>query len=161
MKTTYVYPGTFSPPTFGHLSITRQAAKIFPEIIILCSENPDKKDIWFTPDECKELWETYKLPKNVKVMTQPEFRCLAIKMADIVIVRGLRSEGDLEQEKKVMILNKEKFGIKKYFYIFGPNKNRDISSSKARQAAANLDLRNLSRQVSRLTIDVILEKIMV
>jgi pantetheine-phosphate adenylyltransferase len=160
MKPVYVYPGTFSPPTFGHLSIVRQAAAIFSEVIILCSENPKKEKAWFTPEECKELWKTYALPKNVKTMTQEEFKLLSVKSADLIIVRGLRNSDDLEQEKEVMLLNRDRFGIKKYFYIFGPDRNQDVSSSKVRQEAANLKLKNLSRQVSPLVISALLEKVL-
>jgi pantetheine-phosphate adenylyltransferase len=160
MKPIYVYPGTFSPPTFGHLSIVRQAAILFPEIIILCSENPEKKGVWFTPDQCKKLWETYPLPKNVKTMTQAEFKYSIARNTDIILIRGLRNANDLEQETRVMLLNRNQFGIKKYFYIFGPNKNQHISSSIVRQEAANLDLKNLSRQVSPLVISALLEKVL-
>jgi pantetheine-phosphate adenylyltransferase len=160
MKPTYVYPGTFSPPTFGHLSIVCQAAVIFPELIILCSSNSEKKDVWFSPDECKVLWATYALPKNVIIMTQTEFKSLSVKNSDITIIRGLRNSDDLEQEKRVMLLNRNQFGIKKYFYIFGPDKNMDISSSRVRQESTNLNLKNLSKQVSPLIISALLEKVL-
>jgi len=160
MKPVYVYPGTFSPPTFGHLNIVRQAAILFPEVIILCSENPEKKEVWFTPEECKELWETYALPKNVKTMTQAEFKHSFTKKTNMIIIRGLRNANDLEQEARVMLLNKNQFGIKKYLYIFGPNKNQNISSSKVRQEVTGLKLKNLSRQVSPLVISALLEKVL-
>lgn len=160
MKPVYVYPGTFSPPTFGHLNIVRQAAILFPEVIILCSENPEKKEVWFTPEECKELWETYALPKNVKTMTQAEFKRSFTKKTDMIIIRGLRNANDLEQEARVMLLNKNRFGIKKYFYIFGPKKNQNISSSRVRQESASLNLKDLSRQVSPLVISALLEKVL-
>lgn len=161
MKTVYVYPGTFSPPTLGHLNIVCQAAALFKEIIILCSENPEKKEVWFTPEECKELWKTYAVPKNVRIMTPTEFKHSFAKKTNMIIIRGLRNENDLEQETRVMLLNKSKFGIKKYFYIFGPNKNQSISSSRVRHEVTNLNLKNLSRQVSPLVISSLLEKVLI
>ncbi|MFA4942106.1 MAG: adenylyltransferase/cytidyltransferase family protein [Patescibacteria group bacterium] len=158
MKPICVYPGTFSPPTFGHLSIVRQAAAIFSELIILCSENPNKRDVWFTPDECRTLWEAYQLPKNVKVMTLKEFKELAVSKTKIIVIRGLRNANDCDQEKEVMLFNKEQFGITKYFYIFGPNKYKDISSSSVRQQIMNLDLKNLNHSVSPLIISALLKK---
>jgi len=160
MKPIYVYPGTFSPPTFGHLSVVRQAASLFPELIILCSNNPDKNDVWFDPIVCKELWHSYPLPSNVTVMTPAEFKAHSFNLGAIVLIRGLRKPSDFEQEKAVLQLNKEKFGIKKYFYLFGPNKYRFVSSSRVRQDALNLNLRSLSRQVSPLVISALLEKVL-
>jgi len=159
MKTIYVYPGTFSPPTFGHLDIARQAAAILPELIILCSKNPDKEESWFTPEECCSLWKAYDLPDNVKIMTLSEFQSLSIKSKNIVIIRGLRNPYDLEQEKKVIFLNRDCFGIKKYFYILGLKKNQKISSSRVRKDVANLNLKNLNRQISPPVINALLEKI--
>jgi pantetheine-phosphate adenylyltransferase len=147
MKTIYVYPGTFSPPTLGHLNIVRQAAAIFPELIIICSENPDKKEVWFSPDECRALWHGYSLPKNVRVMTLSEFRTLKIKESQIVIIRGLRNASDFDSEKKVMALNKEA-GVNKFFYIFGAKKFQNISSSRVRAESQKSNWKNLSRQVS-------------
>jgi len=160
MKPVYVYPGTFSPPTFGHLGIVRQAAAIFPELIILCSKNPNKNEIWFTPEECKALWQSYPLPKNVRVMTQAELKSLALKKSGLILVRGLRSLDDMEAEKEMMLFNKNHFGIKKYFFIFSAKNKKNVSSSRARQEATNLNLRNLSRQVSPLVISALLEKVL-
>jgi len=158
MKTTYVYPGTFSPPTLGHLNIVQQAAQIFPELIILCSENPGKKEVWFSPEECKNLWATYKLPQNVTIMTLAEFKSLTIKKERIVMIRGLRGPQDLESEIEVMLFNEKYFGIKKYFYIFGAKKFKNVSSSKVRQKISSLDLRHLAQSVSPLVISALLEK---
>lgn len=154
----YVYPGTFSPPTFGHLSVVRQAAAIFPELIILCSENPEKKDVLFSPAECVELWQSYRLPKNVTVMTMAELKPLLVNKNKLIMIRGLRNADDIETESRVMLLNRTKFGIKKYLYLFGPDRNKQISSSRVRREVAKLDLKNLSRQVSPLVISALLEK---
>ncbi|MFH0779986.1 MAG: adenylyltransferase/cytidyltransferase family protein [Parcubacteria group bacterium] len=148
MKTAYVYPGTFSPPTYGHFNIAWLAAKIFPEVTIICSANPNKKDVWFEPEKCRELWKTYKLPKNVKVMTFSDFLKLGVKGKDIVMIRGLRNGCDYDSEKQVVFFNKEKYGIGKFFYIFGRKKYKKVSSSRARDAASNFDLRTLNKLVS-------------
>ncbi|QQS60353.1 adenylyltransferase/cytidyltransferase family protein [Candidatus Falkowbacteria bacterium] len=158
MKTVYIYPGIFSPPTFGHLNIVRQTAAIVPELIVLCSKNPEKPDPWFAPEECKILWLTYSLPKNVSLMTLTEFLRLQIKAEQIVIVRGLRRVEEFSYEAAVMRLNKERFNLRKYLYVFSQKKYRDISSSKTRLMASTLDLENLSQCVSPLTISALLEK---
>ena len=158
MKPIYVYPGSFSPPTYGHLNIIKQAAAIFPEPIIICSENPDKKENWFSPEEGQKLWQSYALPKNVKVMTLAEFKTLGVKTERIVIIRGLRNMNDYEEEKKVIEFNFSHFGVNKYFYILSTTQHREISSSSVRENALRLNLKNLARQVSPLVISAVLEK---
>ncbi|MEI7452346.1 MAG: adenylyltransferase/cytidyltransferase family protein [Candidatus Falkowbacteria bacterium] len=158
MKTIYVYPGTFCPPTLGHLNIVRQAAALFPELTILCSENPNKKDNWFTPEECRNLWSSYTLPQNVRILTFTELQKLKVKNSKIVMIRGLRGANDFEAEKEVMFFNRQHFGINKFFYILGAKKYKDVSSSRVRLEANDLNLKNLSHQVSPLIISALLEK---
>jgi pantetheine-phosphate adenylyltransferase len=158
MKTVYIYPGTFSPPTFGHLDIVRQAAALVPELLIVCSTNPAKPVAWFSPEEGKNLWASYNLPPNVKVLTFPEAQALAIRPRNIVLVRGLRAAGDYEQEKQTALYNRTKLGINKYLYIFGSTKYKKLSSSRARTEAAAVNIPNLYRQVSPQVISALLEK---
>ncbi len=158
MKTLYVFPGTFSPPTLGHLNIVNQAATMFPEIIILCSENPEKTTSWFSPEECRKLWLSYRLPKNATVTTLAEFQPQLNAKDEIVMIRGLRDEKDFALEQQVLLYNHQKFGISKYCYIFGSNGYRKISSSLARQEATALDWDNFSEQLSPLVISAMLEK---
>ena len=69
MKPIYVYPGTFCPPTYGHLRIVQRSADLFDRVLILCSVNSAKNANWFTPEECRDFWLAYDLPDNVTVST--------------------------------------------------------------------------------------------
>lgn len=164
-KPIYIYPGTFSPPTFGHFHVVDQAAAVAKasgsRLIILCSINPNKSNVWFSPNECRELWQTYNLPAGVEVMTKDELQNINVAPDDIIIVRGLRDATDFEQEKNVMMLNKETSGIKRYLYIFGAYEDKRISSSLVREEVSNLDFQKLDQQVSGQVINALLEKIMV
>ncbi|MBR0126305.1 MAG: adenylyltransferase/cytidyltransferase family protein, partial [Treponema sp.] len=40
---TAVFPGSFDPPTLGHLNIIERASKLFDSLDVLISVNPDKK----------------------------------------------------------------------------------------------------------------------
>lgn len=161
MKKIYVYPGSFCPPTYGHLHIVKQAAKIFNKVIILCSENTDKeKNRWFTPTECKELWLAYKLPKNVEILTLCEFMKTRDKKSEIIMIRGIRDDKDMEYEKKVMELNRTQFDINHYFFVCAPKSKCNISSSRARKMAENLELEKLHHLVSPLIITALLKKVL-
>jgi len=161
MKTQYVYPGSFCPPTYGHLAILKRAAEFLPEVVVVCSENRDKVDRWFSPEVCKEMWKTYALPENVRITTFDEFvRENNVNGANLVMIRGIRGDADLEQEKKVVAYNSKKFGIDKYLYILSDDEHKDISSTKAREVAEGLNLEELARFVSPLAISALLEKVL-
>src|SRR5665213_296235 len=48
-------PGTFDPPTLGHLDIIRRASHLFDELYIGIAENVKKVEGLFTLDEKKDL----------------------------------------------------------------------------------------------------------
>ena len=61
--TTAVFPGSFDPPTYGHLNIIERASRLFDKIDVLISINPDKKCL-FSDKERYDL--LIKLTENYK-----------------------------------------------------------------------------------------------
>lgn len=160
MQLQYVYPASFCPPTFGHWHTVVKAAEIFPNLTLICSENPQKSVRWFTPAECRDLWHSYVLPPNVKVETLAETKLRIKDMSCLVMVRGVRDALDADYEKKVMLDNQAQFGLDKFFYLFSAAEFKHISSSHVRTLAENLALTELSKYVSALTITRLLEKVL-
>ncbi|MFU8805801.1 MAG: adenylyltransferase/cytidyltransferase family protein [Bradymonadaceae bacterium] len=67
MKTVAIYPGSFDPPTLGHLSVIRRSARIFDEVIILIAIHPTKES-WYSPEERAQMvQEIVAEMENVKV----------------------------------------------------------------------------------------------
>jgi len=157
MEPIYVYPGSFCPPTYGHLEIVRKAAEIFPEVVVICSVNPGKEKIWFTPEKCKEMWKTYNLPGNAKVETFDDFSKEKVNPSQLVMIRGIRNEKDLEYEKRVVLFNHKNFGISKFLYIMSGEEFCHISSTAAKKAAEEFDFLTLGCQVSPMIVSAMLE----
>jgi pantetheine-phosphate adenylyltransferase len=94
-----VYPGSFDPPTFGHLNLIERASKMFDEIIVVIGVNVKKST--FIPMEIrlqllKEI--TQHLP-NVKVDTNTGLTADYAKNHNAcAFVRGMRPAGDFEPE---------------------------------------------------------------
>lgn len=156
----WVYPGSFCPPTYGHLRLIERVVEIFPNLIVVCSNDSDKKDRWFSMAECKKMWESYGLPagKNVLIQTLNEFMRRKEDPSRIVVVRGIRDDSDWEREKQVANLNRRQFGIHRYFYLLSENKYETVSSSRARAMAKNLEIESLHWFVSPFVISALLEK---
>lgn len=161
MEPNIVYPGTFSPPTYGHYRIVRRAAELFPKLVILCSSNPEKVDgRWFSQEQCREMWNSYDLPENVTVETLEERNGKGDARDHVVMVRGIRDENDMPHEQAVMKLNNHEYGIDQFFYVFAEPEFADISSSKAKEAAENLDLGSLARLVRPKIVTTLLERVL-
>ncbi|MBI3633112.1 MAG: adenylyltransferase/cytidyltransferase family protein [Candidatus Vogelbacteria bacterium] len=153
---THVFPGTFSPPTLGHLEVVKKASRLCDNLTIICSRNPDKT-AWFTPEECVELWKSYELPANVKVATFSDFTKAKHDMSKIVMIRGIRGEKDLAHESSVILLNKKDYGIDNYLFILTSSEFENVSSSLARKLAENLDFEALSKLVSPMVLTALIE----
>ncbi|HEY0798835.1 MAG TPA: adenylyltransferase/cytidyltransferase family protein, partial [Candidatus Baltobacteraceae bacterium] len=50
-----IYPGSFDPPTNGHLDVITRAAAIFPKITVAVVVNPQKRDPLFRIEEREEM----------------------------------------------------------------------------------------------------------
>ena len=158
METIYAYPGTFCPPHRGHANIAKRMAQIAGKVTVVCSVNDGKKDQWFTPDECKEMWKTYELGENVEIMTFAEFMATRAAGKTIVMVRGIRNEDDLAFEKKVLEQNRRDYGIENYHYLVADDKYVEFSSTKARKMAMEENLAELTKIVHPKIAKIMVEK---
>src|SRR5437879_12582043 len=55
-KVTAIYPGSFDPPTNGHLDLIERGSKIFDELVVAILRNPDK-DPLFSLGERRRMLE--------------------------------------------------------------------------------------------------------
>jgi pantetheine-phosphate adenylyltransferase len=102
-----VFPGSFDPPTFGHLNIVERARGIFEELFVVVAVNRQKSGL-FTPEERLELLEDLLKPyPNVSVHLCDS---LIVEFARLngckVLVRGIRSVPDFSYEFELSIMNK-------------------------------------------------------
>ena len=102
-----IYPGSFDPPTEGHLNIVKRGVQIFDEVVVAVSESISKKYV-FTPQERVALWK--KLLKNVPRTRVETFSGLLIDYARRkrakILLRGLRNVTDFEYEIQMATTNR-------------------------------------------------------
>lgn len=102
-----VFPGSFDPPTNGHINIIERASRIFDELDIVISINVQKSYL-FQPEErfsmMNELVQGY---KNVRVHLWDKIIVdFAEKVGAKVIIRGVRALGDFTHEFELSMINK-------------------------------------------------------
>ena len=156
----FIFPGSFCPPTYGHVDIAKRAAEIFPEVVVVCSRNPQKQGNWFSAEDCAKMWQAYDLPANIQITTLEKMMNQKTDFSELVMIRGIRNDDDYGHEQEVMALNFKQFGIDKYFYLIAPENYRDCSSSRARQAAESLELSELATLVAPLVVTKLLEYVL-
>ena len=108
MRTVAVYPGSFDPPTYGHLDIIERSSRVFSRVIVAVALNI-RKNILFTPAERKSMLR--KLTRQWGNVEVTEFRGLLVDFARDqgahILVRGLRAISDFEYEYQMAHMNRK------------------------------------------------------
>ncbi len=103
-----VYPGTFDPPTYGHIDIIERAAALFDKLIVGIYENPDKKPLFSLEQRVKLVEEAVTGLPNVHVQA---FKGLTVdfihEIRGKVMIRGLRASSDFEREFEMALMNRK------------------------------------------------------
>ncbi len=101
-----VFPGSFDPPTIGHLNIIQRASKLFDEIDVVIAVNESKKYLFNQQERTKMLCELVKDYKNVSVHTWNGLIVdYAAKNNSKVLIRGIRNATDFSYEIELSMIN--------------------------------------------------------
>jgi pantetheine-phosphate adenylyltransferase len=101
------FPGSFDPPTSGHINIIKRAAAIFDELVVVVAENKQKKYLFSADERSSMIMELVKDRKNVKVVVCDCLIVDYIKKMDIkLLIRGLRGLEDFSYEFDVSMMNR-------------------------------------------------------
>jgi len=101
------FPGSFDPPTSGHLNIITRAASIFDELVIVVAENKQKKYLFNAEERAGMMKELIKDMKNVRVAVCDSLIADFLHKNDIrLLVRGVRGLEDFTYEFELSMMNK-------------------------------------------------------
>jgi pantetheine-phosphate adenylyltransferase len=103
------FPGSFDPPTFGHLDIIERASAIFDRLLVVVALNHEKNNVFSGGERVKLLEKLVKKFDNVTVALCPESMLLVdfLRRSKIdVLVRGLRNTVEFTKEVELAAINK-------------------------------------------------------
>jgi pantetheine-phosphate adenylyltransferase len=107
-KVTAIYPGSFDPPTNGHLDLIERGSKIFDELVVAILRNSEKTPLFSLGERRRMLEELTSDFKNVSVDT---FDGLTVDYAARVkasaVLRGIRALSDYEYELQMALMNRK------------------------------------------------------
>jgi pantetheine-phosphate adenylyltransferase len=107
-KVTAIYPGSFDPPTNGHLDLIERGSKIFDELVVAILRNAEKTPLFSVGERRTMLEELTSDFKNVSVDT---FDGLTVDYAARVkasaVLRGIRALSDYEYELQMALMNRK------------------------------------------------------
>jgi pantetheine-phosphate adenylyltransferase len=131
-----IYPGTFDPPTLGHLNVIQRASLQCDRLVVAVGENPAKVVSVFSLDERLHFLEAITTDiSNIEICS---FSGLLVDFARSqgidVIIRAIRTIFDFEHETLQAQMNRQ-LGAVETFYLVVEEKYRLISSTLVREIA--------------------------
>lgn len=126
-------PGSFDPPTLGHVDVIERCISIFDSVVVSVVDNPSKKSSFTVSEREGLLRELF--GAKVEVVS---FGGLLVDHVDSVgadvVVKGLRSIDDFEYEKQMSQMNSHLTRMQTVFMATSPGMSF-VSSSLVREVA--------------------------
>ena len=133
-----IYPGSFDPPTNGHLDVIERGSKIFDELIVAVLGNPEKDPLFSVADRRKMLEAMTTEFGNVTVDTFDGLTVdYALRVGASAVLRGIRAISDYEYELQMALMNRKlQPGLETVFMI--PSEQYSYLSSRLVREIAQL-----------------------
>ncbi len=137
MPVVAAYSGTFDPITLGHYDIIQRAARMFPRVIVAVGLNVAKSPRLDMDERVTLIREVVKNLKNVEVKG---FSGLIVEFARengvSVLVRGVRTVGDVDYEKQMAVMNRDLYPQLDTVMLAPSPEYAHLSSSLVKELAA-------------------------
>ena len=130
-----VCPGSFDPPTFGHLDIVGRASKLYDEVVVAVLVNKNKASLFTVEERMDMLVAVTAEYGNVRVDSFHGLLvnyCLAHQIP--VVVKGLRAVSDFDYELQMAQMNHGLAGVETLFMATNPEYSF-LSSSLVKEVA--------------------------
>ena len=128
-------PGSFDPPTNGHVDVIQRSVSVFDRVLVGVIKNPSKVPTFSDEERVQMLVELFREEPKVEIEA---FEGLLVDFAKErgvdVIVKGLRAVTDFEYELQMAQMNFHLAGIETVFVAASPEYGY-LSSSLVKEVA--------------------------
>jgi len=135
-KGTAIYPGSFDPPTNGHLDLIQRGSKIFEELVVAILRNSEKTPMFSVAERLEMLRELTADLSNVRIDT---FDGLMVEYAKSInatcVLRGIRAISDYEYELQMALMNRKIEPTLETVFMMPADKYSYVSSRLVREVA--------------------------
>ena len=102
-----LYPGSFDPPTMGHLNVIERCAAIFSHLHIVVATNPHKHYAFSQSQRVQMIRTICAHLTNIHIHYCDQLIVEFAKEIEVgIIVRGVRAHEDFEYEFQLSLLNR-------------------------------------------------------
>ena len=131
-----VYPGSFDPPTNGHLDLIERGSKMFEQLVVAVLRNSEKTPMFSLPERLEMLRELTKDLSNVRIDTFDGLMVEYAKSIDAMcVLRGIRAISDYEYELQMALMNRKLEPTLETVFMMPAVKYSYVSSRLVREVA--------------------------
>ena len=135
-KGTAIYPGSFDPPTNGHLDLIQRGSKIFEELVVAILRNSEKVPMFSVSERLEMLKELTADLSNVRIDTFDGLMVEYAKSQDAMcVLRGIRAISDYEYELQMALMNRKLEPTLETVFMMPADKYSYVSSRLVREVA--------------------------
>lgn len=103
-----MFPGSFDPPTLGHINIIERSAKLYDRLYVVVADNVAKKCLFTAEERIRLIKDNFRDKDNIIVLS---YRGLTVDIARElgvdVMIRGVRAAADFSYEFELAMTNKQ------------------------------------------------------
>lgn len=131
-----IYPGSFDPPTNGHLDLIARGSRLVGQLIVAVLENTQKQPLFPVAERVDMLKQSTASFTNVEV---DSFEGLlvdyAVERQAGVILRGIRTISDYETELQMALLNRRMRPNIETIFLMASEEHSFVSSRMVKEIA--------------------------
>ncbi|HTW32752.1 MAG TPA: pantetheine-phosphate adenylyltransferase [Candidatus Sulfotelmatobacter sp.] len=131
-----IYPGSFDPPTNGHLDLIERGSKIFEELVVAILRNSEKVPMFSVGERLEMLKQLTAEMGNVRIDTFDGLMVEYAKSMDAMcVLRGIRAISDYEYELQMALMNRKLEPTLETVFMMPADKYSYVSSRLVREVA--------------------------
>ena len=131
-----IYPGSFDPPTNGHLDLIQRGSKIFEELVVAILRNSEKIPMFSVAERREMLLQLTADLKNVRIDMFDGLMVEYAKSIDAMcVLRGIRAISDYEYELQMALMNRKLEPTLETVFMMPADKYSYVSSRLVREVA--------------------------
>ena len=131
-----VCPGSFDPPTNGHMDVIRRSLSVFDSVVVAVIRNLSKTPMFTSEERVEMLEQLLAEEPNIEVVSFDGLLVDFAKTRDVnVIVKGLRAVSDFDYELQMAQMNHRLSGIDTVFIPTSPE-HAFLSSSLVKEVVS-------------------------
>ena len=131
-----VYPGSFDPPTNGHLDLIERGSKMFEQLVVAVLRNSEKIPMFSLAERLEMLRTLTADLDNVRIDTFDGLMVEYAKSIDAMcVLRGIRAISDYEYELQMALMNRKLEPSLETVFMMPAVKYSYVSSRLVREVA--------------------------